>query len=143
MMSPLDPEARPMKLKILIPSRVVVRDEVTTVVAEGGEGSFGILPHHIDYATFLVPGILTYRRKEDGSERILALDQGTLVKVGPEVLVSVRDAVEGEDLESLRETVQRRFRTLDEREREARSALATLEARFIRRFLEQVGRGIG
>lgn len=129
-----------MKLEIMIPSRVVLEDEAASVVAEGAEGSFGVLPRHVDYVTALVPGILTYRREQDGSERILALDQGTLVKVGSEVLVSVRDAVEGEDLESLRETVERRFRTLDRKEREARSALATLEARFIRRFLEQIGR---
>jgi F-type H+-transporting ATPase subunit epsilon len=129
-----------MRLEIMIPSRVVLEDEAASVVAEGAEGSFGLLPRHVDYVTALVPGILTYRRAEDGSERILALDQGTLVKVGSEVLVSVRDAVEGEDLESLRETVQKRFRTLDRKEREARSALATLEARFIRRFLEQIGR---
>ncbi|MDX1645805.1 MAG: F0F1 ATP synthase subunit epsilon [Longimicrobiales bacterium] len=123
----------------MIPSRVVVRDEVSSVVAEGAEGSFGLLPRHVDYTSVLVPGILTYRREEDDSERILALDHGTLVKVGSDVLISVRDAVEGDDLESLRETVDRRFRTLDRREREARSALATLEARFIRRFLEQIG----
>jgi F-type H+-transporting ATPase subunit epsilon len=117
----------------------VVRDDAASVVAEGSEGSFGILPRHVDYVSALVPGILTYRRQEDGSERILALDQGTLVKVGSRVLVSVRDAVDGDDLESLRGTVERRFRRLDQREREARSALATLEARFIRRFLEQIG----
>lgn len=129
-----------MRLEVMIPSRVVVRDNAASVVAEGAEGSFGLLTRHVDYVTALVPGILTYRREEDGSERILALDQGTLVKVGSEVLVSVRDAVEGDDLESLRETVERRFRTLDRKEREARRALATLEARFIRRFVEQVGR---
>lgn len=128
-----------MRLEVLIPSRVVVRDEVASVVAEGSEGSFGLLPHHVDYVAELVPGILTYRRDEDGSERILALDRGTLVKVGRDVLVSVRDAVEGDDLESLRETVRRRFRMLDEKEQQARSALATLEARFVRRFLEQIG----
>lgn len=129
-----------MRLEILIPSRVVLRDDVRAVTAEGEEGSFGILPRHVDYVTSLVPGILTYEREEDGSERIVALDRGTLVKVGAEVLVSVRDAVEGDDLETLRHTVESRFRTLDQKEREARSALATLEARFIRRFLEQLGR---
>jgi len=129
-----------MRLEVLIPSRVVVREEVTSIVAEGEEGSFGILPRHVDYVTALIPGILIYEREVDGVEGILALDQGTLVKVGQEVLVSVRDAVEGDDLERLRETVEERFRTFDEREREARSALATLEARFIRRFLEQIGR---
>ncbi|MEX1258251.1 MAG: F0F1 ATP synthase subunit epsilon [Gemmatimonadota bacterium] len=129
-----------MKLEVLIPSRVVVRETVTSIVAEGREGAFGILPHHVDYVSPLVPGILTYRRKEDGSERILAVDQGTLVKVGDAVLVSVRDAVPGEDLLTLEGTVEQRFRTLDQKEQEARAALATLEARFMRHFMEQIGR---
>jgi F-type H+-transporting ATPase subunit epsilon len=127
-----------MTIEILLPSRVLARDEVSSVVAEGHEGSFGILEHHVDYVSPLVPGILTYRRLEDGAERIFAVDEGTLVKVGPEVLVSVRDAVAGYDLSSLRRTVEERFRSLDEKERSARSALATLESRFMRRFIEQV-----
>jgi F-type H+-transporting ATPase subunit epsilon len=127
-----------MKIEILLPSRILASDDVSQVVAEGLEGSFGILERHVDYVSPLVPGILTYRRSDDGRERIFAVDEGTLVKVGPEVLVSVRDAVEGDDLATLRETVERRFRSLDERERQARSALATLETRFIRRFIEQV-----
>jgi F-type H+-transporting ATPase subunit epsilon len=127
-----------MRIAILLPSRVLAADDVTSVVAEGHEGSFGILPKHIDYVSPLVPGILTYRRTEDGAERIFAVDEGTLVKVGPEVLVSVRDAVAGDDLGTLRQTVNERFRSRDEKERSARSALAALEGRFIRRFLEQV-----
>lgn len=127
-----------MKIEILLPSRILVTDDVSAVVAEGHEGSFGILERHIDYVSPLVPGILTYRRSADGAERIFAVDEGTLVKVGPEILVSVRDAVEGDDLHTLRQTVERRFRSLDERERQARTALATLESRFIRRFIEQV-----
>lgn len=127
-----------MKIEILLPSRILASDDVSQVVAEGVEGSFGILERHMDYVSPLVPGILTYRRSDDDRERIFAVDEGTLVKVGPEVLVSVRDAVEGDDLATLRETVERRFRSLDERERQARSALATLETRFIRRFIEQV-----
>lgn len=130
-----------MRLQVMVPSRIVVREEVSAVVAEGHEGSFGVLPRHVDYVTPLVPGILLFRREEDDGERILAVDRGILVKAGPEILVSVRDAVTGDDLGSLRRTVDRRFRTLDEKERQARSALATLEARFIRRFVEQLSDG--
>lgn len=129
-----------MRLEVLIPSRVVVQEEVSAVVAEGREGCFGILPRHVDYVSPLIPGILLYRREEDGGERILALDQGILLKVGSEILVSARDAVTGDDLRTLRSTVEERFQRLDEKERQARSALATLEARFIRRFLEQAQR---
>ncbi len=127
-----------MRIQILLPSQILAADEVSSVVAEGHEGSFGIREQHIDYVSPLVPGILTYLRTSDGVERIFAVDEGTLVKVGPEILVSVRDAVEGDNLQSLRQTVERRFRSLDERELMARSALATLESRFIRRFIEQM-----
>lgn len=132
-----------MKLTVLVPSRVLVRETVSEVVAEGREGSFGILPRHVDYVSPLVPGILMYRQQGGGAERILAVDQGVLVKVGDEVLVSVRDAIPGEDLGTLRSAVDETFRTLDEREHLARSALASLEARFIRRFVEEFGRARG
>lgn len=128
-----------MKLQVLTPTRVITTEEVSSLIAEGHEGAFGILPRHIDYVSALIPGILVYRRASDDVERILAVDRGTLVKVGDEILVSVRDAVPGDDLETLRRTVHERFRNLDEAERQARSALATLEARFIRRFLEHAG----
>jgi F-type H+-transporting ATPase subunit epsilon len=128
-----------MKLQVLGPARVVLEIEVQSVVAEGREGAFGLLPRHADYASPLVPGILTYREAPSGQERFLAVDQGTLVKVGDEVRVSVREAVQGTDLEALRELVQDRFLGLDAREQAARAALASLEARFVRRFLEELG----
>ena len=43
------------------------------------EGSFGLLPHRLDCVAALVPGILTYETKEDGTV-YLAVDQGVLVK---------------------------------------------------------------
>jgi F-type H+-transporting ATPase subunit epsilon len=127
-----------LRLEILIPSRVLIREEISALVAEGREGSFGVLPRHVDYVSPLVPGILTYRRQVDEEERIWAVDQGILIKIGSHVTVSVRDAVPGEDLETLRALVSHRFRTLSEKESQARAALTTLEARFMRRFVEQL-----
>jgi F-type H+-transporting ATPase subunit epsilon len=130
-----------MDLTVLAPHAVLLREEpVESIRAEGREGSFGILPRHIDYVSALVPGILSYRRA-DGSEGLFAVNYGTLVKRGAHVRVSVRDAVESRDLETLRSKVVTRYRNLDERQRLARSALATLESRFIRQFVEQVRRG--
>jgi F-type H+-transporting ATPase subunit epsilon len=129
-----------VRLTIQVPGETILDVEgVTSIVAEGGEGMFGILPRHIDYVSVLVPGILSYRR-ERGPEELLAVDRGVLVKRGPHVRVSAREAVRGEDLDTLRGTVQKRFRRLDERERQARSALASLESRFIRDFIEQMRR---
>lgn len=127
-----------MKLEVRVPHAGVLHaDGVEAVNAEGVEGAFGLLPRHIDYVSVLLPGILA-SRSPDGAETLLAVDRGVLVKCGDEVRVAVRGAVAGAELEALRSTVRERFRQLDERERQARSALATLESRFIRRFLEQV-----
>ena len=123
-----------MTLKILLPERVVLHETVDVVVAEGANGSFGLLPRHIDFVAPLVPGILAYRRDED--EAFVAVDEGVMVKCGDEVLVSVRDAVVGPDLESLEETVRTQFEARREEEKTMHSALAKLEAEVVRRFTE-------
>jgi F-type H+-transporting ATPase subunit epsilon len=124
-----------MQLKVLLPSEVLIDSPVLKVVAEAADGWFGILPRHIDIATALVPSVLLYVDNE-GIERFLGIDEGILVKCGGEVRVSVRNAVKGNDLQSLRRAVRKRFLELDDRERSARSALARLEAGVVRRFIE-------
>jgi F-type H+-transporting ATPase subunit epsilon len=61
------------------------------------------------------------------------VDAGVLVKTGPEVVVSVRQAIGGVDLGRLRDAVEREFLTLDEREQSVRSVMARLETGFLRR----------
>jgi F-type H+-transporting ATPase subunit epsilon len=112
---------------------VCVDRPVRRIVAEGPDGRFGMLPGHIDFVSELVPGILLYET-EEGAERFVAVNSGTLVKCGDEVRVAVRGAVEGDDLGALRKRVEADFRKHDEEEREARAALARLEASMIRRF---------
>jgi F-type H+-transporting ATPase subunit epsilon len=128
-----------MNLRVYVPSQVFEVVEVDEVIAESPQGSFALLPRHIDLATALVPGILTYITLE-GDERFLAVDEGVLVKQGDEVFVSVRAAAKGE-LGELREAVERMVTDVDEKERSAQTAVARLEASFVRRFLELGKRG--
>lgn len=125
-----------MKLKVLLPTEIMVDEEVTKITAEAGNGSFCLLPRHIDFVAALAPGLLSFVKAGDGTEEFLALDGGILVKCGPEVSVSTRKAVRGAELGNLRETVEKTFKVLSEQEKQARSALANLEASFIRRFLK-------
>ena len=124
-----------MHLRLLLPTEVLLDARVNEVCAEAENGMFCLLPRHIDFVTALVPGLLSYVA-ENGEERFVAVDEGTLVKQGETVLVSVRNAVPGESLEELRATVSRQFGELDERERQTRTALGKLEADAVRRFLE-------
>lgn len=124
-----------MRLQVFLPTTTLVNTEIRRLYAEGGEGCFCLLPRHIDYVSALVPGILSYVDPE-GQEHFLAVDEGILVKCGPEVRISVRNAVEGGRPGELRAAIEKVMDEREEQEKVARSALARLEAGMVRRFLE-------
>ena len=123
-----------MHLKVLLPFQVFAeKADVTRIVAETREGSFGLLPHRLDCVAALVPGILIYQT-ESGGEVLVAVDEGVLVKTGADVLISVRRAIGGTDLGQLHTAVAKEFLTLDKNEQSVRTAVAKLETGFLRRF---------
>ena len=129
-----------MRLKVLLPTEVLIEEDVTKVIAEAHNGFFCLLPRHVDFVAAIVPGILSFETNR-GREEFLAVDEGILIKCGQEVFVSTKNAVQGPDLGRLKRTVIEKFETLDEREKTARSAMAKIEASFVRRFLEIQGHG--
>jgi F-type H+-transporting ATPase subunit epsilon len=131
-----------MRLKVFLPTEIVLDEEVLKVTAEAENGSFTLLPRHIDFTTALAPGLLSFLDSQE-EEHFMAVDGGILVKCGSEVRVSTPAAVRGSDLGSLVVMVEREFRSLDEHEKVARSAFARMEADIVRRFieLEQFGHG--
>jgi len=123
-----------MNLKVLLPFEIFAhKTGVLRIVAETRDGSFGLLPHRLDCVAALAPGILTYETISEG-EVFVAVDEGVLVKTGPDVLVSVRRALGGTDLGQLREAVEREFLNLNEHEQSLRSVLAKMESDLIRRM---------
>lgn len=128
--------AESMRLKILLPYKVfAVKERVVNIVAETEKGSYGFLPNRLDCIAPLAPGILMYKCAGEG-ESFVAVDQGILVKTGPEVVVSVRHAIGGVDLGQLESAVKQQFLDLDERERNVRGTMARLESSFVRRYME-------
>jgi F-type H+-transporting ATPase subunit epsilon len=125
-----------MHLKILLPFEIFAEENgVSRIVAEGREGSFGLLPHRLDCVAALAPGILIYEN-EGEKEVYVAVDEGVLVKTGMDVFVSVRNAIGGTDLGQLREAVDHEFLNLNDREENVRSVMAKMESGFISRLAE-------
>ena len=123
-----------MNLKVLLPFGVfAVKTGVQRIVAEGRQGSFGLLPQRLDCVVALSPGILIFE-PQTKDEVYVAVDEGVLVKTGLDVLVSVRRAISGTDLRDLREAVEKEFLALDEDEQSMRTVMAKLEVGFLRRF---------
>jgi len=128
-----------MVVKLMLPSGVLLDQDAVKVVAEAQNGSFCLLPRHADFAAALVPGILALTTC-DGNERFLAVDEGILVKRGPEVLVSTWNAVQGA-LGELGHAADEQFWKLGEGERKARRALERLEASLVHQIVAWEGWG--
>lgn len=124
----------------MLPHRILLDRQVTKVNAHGALGAFGLLPKHVDFATELVPGLLSYSLADD-SEGFAAVDGGILVKRGSEVLVSTRHGAVGSELGSLQRQLEEEFGRSDQTERRVRTTLAQLESDLARRISELSRRG--
>lgn len=123
-----------MRLRLFLPSHVEVDRQVEKVSAEGLHGQFTVLPRHVGGVAALVPGLLSF--VADGEETFLAVDGGTLVKRGDDVLVSTPAAVPARDLEELEPAVGRAQQATGAQEDRARAALARIETDLVQRFVE-------
>lgn len=123
-----------MKIKLVLPYRTLLEQPVDKITAPGTEGTFQVLPKHVDVVWSLQPGILTLT--VNNQDEYYAIQQGTLVKMGDTVHVSTFRAIKGESLEKLHLSLQENDEKVDERERKANEVLIKLETDTIRRFME-------
>lgn len=106
---------------------------VSHIVVETVQGAFGLLPQRLDCVAAVVPGILSFE-DDTNNEVFVALDAGVLVKTGRDVVISVRQALRGNDLAHLHEAIEQQFLIRDAQEEAMQAAMAKLEAGFMRRF---------
>ena len=94
-------------LEIVTPEKIVVSQEVDSVVAPGTEGEFGVLPGHIHFLTGIVPGELRYNTGA-GKESMAVTTGFTEVsndKVS--ILVDAAEKVNEIDAERARQSMER------------------------------------
>ena len=124
-----------MKLTVWLPHEMLLDEEVDRIKAEAVDGWFGMLPKHVDFVTALVPGVMTFQATGK-PEEFVAVDHGILIKCGPRVSISTRNAVRGTNLEQMRHDVEQQFRAREERDRAMNAYQAKLEADLVRHLLE-------
>ncbi len=125
-----------MRLAIVTPLAVVAREDgVAALRAEDASGGFGILPGHADFLTSLTISVLGWRR-QDGSHRYCAVRRGLLcVSAGREIAITTREAVLGDDLDTLDQTVLAQFRAAAESQRNEHIEQMRLQLSAIRRIM--------
>lgn len=122
-----------MRLKITLPYRTILDTDAKKITAPGSNGEFQILPKHIDATWSLRPGILQINTEKN---LYYAISDGVAVKQGDTVYLVTMQAIAGESLSELSQTVEETFKMIDEKERKAREVLIRLESETIRKFME-------
>ena len=84
-------------VEIVTPERVVLRDEVTSLVAPGVLGSFGVLANHAPLLAELTPGELRFR-KNSAEEVRMSIGGGFLQVFNNQVTVLADSAEKPEDI---------------------------------------------
>ncbi|MCQ2965786.1 MAG: F0F1 ATP synthase subunit epsilon [Alphaproteobacteria bacterium] len=119
-----------MHLKTLMPTGVVVDEEISRIRFEAKDGSRTFLPRHVDFVTAIAQGIVSYNPLKNGIEQeevFMACDEGILVKQADMVYLSVRRAVMNNSLEVLVKTIGEEFKKAEEERKISQTALARLE----------------
>jgi F-type H+-transporting ATPase subunit epsilon len=125
-----------VQLKIIVPSGLFASiANVERIVVMTQTGSFGLLPHRMDCAAVLPPGLFAYSTSAT-DEVHLAVDAGMLIKTGADVFLCVRRAIAVADLGRLRQAVQQELKQLGEQESANLKTLAHLESGLVREFVK-------
>jgi F-type H+-transporting ATPase subunit epsilon len=129
-----------MRLRITTPLAVIVdEDGILSLRAEDATGSFGILPHHADFLTSLAISIVSWQ-SGDETRHYSAVRRGVLsVDAGRDIAIATREAVTGDDLATLDQTVLGRFRADIEAERTERVESTRLQLNAIRQIVSHLG----
>ncbi len=128
-----------MRLRIVTPLAVVVdEDGVLALRAEDASGGFGILPHHADFLTSLAISVVGWKTG-GGKRRYCAVRHGVLsVTGGRDIAIATREAVTGDDLATLDQTVLAGFRADLETERTEHVESTRLQLYAIRQIMRHL-----
>ena len=128
-----------MRLRIITPLSVVVDEEgVLALRAEDASGGFGILPHHADFLTSLTISVVSWKGT-DSTRHYCAVRHGVLsVTEGQDIAIATREAIIGDDLATLDETVLARFRADIETERTEHVESTRLQLNAIRQIMRHL-----
>lgn len=128
-----------MRLRITTPLAVVTdEDGILALRADDASGSFGILPGHADFLTSLAISAVSWKSR-DGVRHYCAVRGGVMtVTTGQDIAIITRQAVPGDDLATLDQTVLARFRSDIETERIERVDSTRLQLNAIRHIVRHL-----
>jgi F-type H+-transporting ATPase subunit epsilon len=126
-----------MQLTVITPEKIIYEGDIKEIVVNTAAGELGILPHHINLFTRVIPGELVI--KEQKKEHYLGLTGGFLEVKNNVVTILADYAVRAEDIEVKKAMeAQKRAEDLLKKRKEGISEqeYATAQAELARAIME-------
>ena len=94
-----------INLRVYTPDKLVVEDVIKKINVNGKEGSFTILPKHIDYVSSFVDSVIAYVDNNEKT-KFLAVNQGILIKTGRNLEISTFNVIKSNSLLELKNVLK-------------------------------------
>src|SRR6266404_3473739 len=119
-----------LKLEIITPEGTVYSEDVEMVGLRSPEGRIGILPHHVQLMTQMLPGEMLVRK--DGHDSFLAVGEGLVEVTGERVAIATDMAVAAETIDEAKAEEARRRAETRLREKISDEEVASVNASLAR-----------
>lgn len=122
--------ANTLRLEIVTPEGTTFSGDVDLVTMPGVDGQFGVLLHHVDLMTRIVPGEMHVRR--DGHDDFFAIGAGLVEVTGTRVSIATDMAVSATSIDEAKAEEARRRAAARLREKLSSEEVASVNAALAR-----------
>lgn len=126
--------ASTLKLEIVTPEGTMFSDDVELVTLPGVEGQLGILPHHVELMTRIVPGEMLVRR--GGHDDYIAIGAGLVEITGTHVSIATDMAVAAASIDEAKAEEARQRAAARLREKLSAEEVASVNAALARSLVQ-------
>ncbi|MBX3611073.1 MAG: F0F1 ATP synthase subunit epsilon [Hydrogenophaga sp.] len=139
--SPPWPQARDIHLRIADPGAVAIDAQgIRSVRASDASGGFGLWPGHEDLLAVLTVGVVSWRDQSDQWHHCAVRGGVLAMRQGNDIHVATREAIAGDDLQLLEQTVIARLHSRQLAQDEAQRETRQLELRALRELMRPLRR---
>jgi len=122
--------ANTLKLEIVTPEGTAFSDDVELVTLPGIEGQLGVLPHHVELVTRIVPGEMLVRR--GAHDDFIAIGAGLVEITGSRVSIATDMAVAAASIDEAKAEEARQRAAARLREKLSSEEVASVNAALAR-----------
>lgn len=127
-----------LNLRVYTPEKLFLEKEILKITLNGKEGSFSILPKHVDYISSFDDCIMCYTDTSNKTS-FLATNQGIITKIGRNIEISTFHVIVGNSLMELKNNINelsKKSKDIANKNTEINENLKKMELSILKKIME-------